>query len=82
MEFKRRTLSVKVNDVAYDVKYPVSGQVRKYQLDVKDAGDEKSFDIMIDFLHELGLPKEVSLNQMEIHDIVSILSELIVQKKS
>lgn len=80
MEFtaKRRTLKVKIEGTAHQVRFPLLGELKEYREKLKDGDGEK---LLSEFLVNLGLPSEAQ-SQLELADLNEIVGLLTDQKKT
>jgi len=78
IEFKRRELEFKLDEVTYKLKFPTVKQTAEYAKN-HDKSDDK-FDEVLTFLEMLGLEKAIS-EEMEVPHLETIISELTKAKK-
>jgi hypothetical protein len=80
LEFNSDKLDVKVNGKVYQVDFPSFEQGIKYAQQVKDVEEEAAPMKLIDFLDDLGLPKEISM-KMQSNHIEQLVAALLPSKK-
>lgn len=78
LEFKRKELKFKLDDVVYNLRFPSVDQTRNYAKDYAKAKD--TFDCVMEFLSKLGLPKKIS-GGMEMDHLNQIIGALTAEKK-
>lgn len=79
LKAKKKTLRLWIDDEKYyDIKYPSAGILNEFA-----KKKDESLDSTIDFLSELGLPKEVSL-ELDAETLIDVVAALTpkVEKKS
>jgi len=78
LEFSRRELQFKLDDVEYNIKFPSVKQMSSYSKAYAESADK--FDSVIEFLVELGLEKEMCEN-LELDHLNKIIKVLTEEKK-
>ena len=80
MEFKRRELELNIYGEEHKLLFPTVKQVQDYANKLKEQGDEKAADLLVDFLDGLGLPKAVC-EGMESEHLQMVIEKLMPAKK-
>lgn len=80
MEFKRRELRVNVYGNEYTLKFPTVKQSQDYASKVKGMNDSEATEALLDFIDNLGLPKNVS-SDMESEHLTTLIQALVPDKK-
>jgi hypothetical protein len=83
MEFKakRRTLSLIIDGVSHEVRFPKTKEQYELEGKLKAAGDGGAADVLFDFLGALGLAREAAMD-LEAEDLLEIVKIITGQKKS
>ncbi len=81
-EIKEKS-KVKVNIYGheYELTKPTYGQSQRLQARLKDEGQEKSFDIMKEFIISLGLP-EACIDNLELDHFFQLVDHISGVKKN
>ena len=79
LKFEKRVLTVEYGEESYNVSFPTVRQVDKFQRMAEKKAT--SIEPTIDFLEDLGLPKDVSYS-FEADMLGEIIATLSGQKKS
>jgi hypothetical protein len=77
LSFKKRLLKIKLEEGTYEMAYPTYSKVKDFRMKAKD--ENINDDDVIDFLVDLGLPREVIFEQEE-YVLKAILEELTKKK--
>jgi len=80
LEFKKKSLQIKIYGKEYNVSFPTVGQVQRWVKDSKKGAEEDQNDLLMEFLEELGLPKDV-FQEMYPEDAEQLVGMLIPAKK-
>ena len=80
MEFKRRELRVKVYGEEYSLTFPTVKQSQDYAAKVKEMKESEATEALLEFVDNLGLPKDVSEN-MESEHLSTLIEALVPNKK-
>ncbi|TXH08954.1 MAG: hypothetical protein E6R04_09675 [Spirochaetes bacterium] len=81
MEFVRsEPIKVMIYGKEYAVKKPTFAVTRDLTRKIKEHGEDKTYDVMCEYLSGLGLPKEV-VEDMEAEHVLG-LCEYLTPKKS
>lgn len=80
MEFKRRSLQLKIYGEAHNLSFPTVKQTREYADQLKGSDEEKATELLLDFLSKLGLPKDIS-DGMETEHLQELCEALMPSKK-
>lgn len=67
IELKKKIFEFNYEGVKYTLQAPTLRQVEKMQKQVKIEGEENAISSTLDFLSDLGLPKEVSYDMQPDH---------------
>jgi DNA-directed RNA polymerase subunit N (RpoN/RPB10) len=78
LEFKRRVLEFKLDDVKHSINYPNVRQTSKFSEEYDES--KNKIDTIINFLDELGFEKDVC-ESMEVEHLNQILEKLTEAKK-
>lgn len=78
LEFTKRELEFKLDEDIYRLKFPNVKQMAKFSKEHSEKDDK--FEVIIDFLNDLGLKKEVS-EEMEVEHLTTIIKALTEEKK-
>ena len=78
LEFIRRELKFKLDDVEYNLKFPSVKQISLYSKEYDESDDK--FICVINFLANLGLKSEIS-EGMEMNHLTQIVEALTQEKK-
>jgi hypothetical protein len=80
MEFKKRTLKLNVYGNSYEIDFPTVKKTQQYAEKLKEFGDDGAVDAVLDFLGDLGLPKNVT-EEMEPEHLGQVIEALVPEKK-
>lgn len=76
----RTRLSVSIYGQELKLTKPTIGQMEAFEAKKKTAGEDKQFQIMLDFLKELGLPENLG-KDLELEHFTQIVELLAGKKK-
>lgn len=80
LEFKKRKLDIDLYGEAVEMQFPTVKQYKDYQEKIKSADKDRDYQIMIDFMIELGLPAD-KIDDMEPEHLGQIMETLSGSKK-
>jgi hypothetical protein len=80
LEFKKRLLEIDLYGEAITMSFPTVSQFKGYQKKLKEAGADGEVDTMLEFLCDLGLPKD-KMDEMEPDHLKQVLEVLSGSKK-
>jgi hypothetical protein len=77
VEFIKEVLKVKVYGNEYEISFPKFKATIDFQKKMKEAGDDnfKQFEVLLDFLSDHGLPKNVS-EELQADHLLKIVESL------
>jgi len=81
LEFSKRELKFKYDGEEHTVRFPSVKDLSEYQKKFKEAGEDSTAVVVVDFLEKLGLKKSVA-EELESHHVEVILKELTSSKKN
>jgi len=80
MKFQRRKLEIDIYGESVEMRFPTVRESQGYGDKMKKAGEEKAGDMLLDFLSDLGLPKNIA-ESMEAEHLTELMEALIPAKK-
>jgi len=82
LDLTRRRLQVKVGTETYKVLFPTARQVEQFDSKYKPVQKDqnKSLELIFDFLEALGMPKKVS-EELDVENLTILLETLSGKKK-
>ena len=80
MEFKRRSLELKIYGEAYKLSFPTVKQTKEYADQMHESDEDKATELLLGFLAKLGLPQEVA-EEMETDHLQQLCEALMPSKK-
>ena len=80
MKFEKRQIDLDLYGTSYKMHFPTFKETQDFHKASIDADEQRSMELMGDFLESLGLPKEAS-GSMEIDNLEQLIGQLVPKKK-
>lgn len=81
MKFTKRELKADIYGKEVTISFPTVKQVQEYSLKVNKQGEEEAAELLLGFLANLGLPKDVA-ESMESEHLQQLVENLMPAKKN